>query len=317
MVTAAAPEFADLASYQRGTDLAAYRAGGHHRVGLKATQGATYVTPDFAGWWRQAPGLGLARVAYHFADGADVGAQAAHFLGAVGPRGPRDRLAVDAEWPDRPTAADGRRIAALIAEIANRGGTPGMVYGSPYWLTAAGLLPAMLPPDWRWLWIAHYGVTEPAVPAGWSRGQILAWQFTDRAPTAGVPAPCDRSRVLREWLTTGDDMPTAAELVDELERRVLAGMRLAETDTVGLASTNPWEILGRTYLKAGDLQDPKMTGLAADFAALRAEIRTLAGGGIVDTGDLMAVVATLPRSDLAALITHCAGLLAGTTTGGT
>jgi hypothetical protein len=258
-------EFADLAVYARA---------GHDRVGLKATQGTGYIAPDFAVWWRQAPGLGLGRLVYHYADGASVGAQAAHFLSTVGPRGPRDVLAVDAEWPDAPTAADGRRVAALVGELANRGATTGMVYSRASWLAAAQLLPAMLPAGWRWLWLAHYGVRTPAIPAGWTSDQVLAWQFTDRAPTAGVPAPCDRSRVLREWLPEGDDMPTAQEIA--------AAVWAAAPPTEGvdrpIAKSRMDQVLAEAYNKAGSIQSPLLRDLAANVADGRREISALRSG---------------------------------------
>jgi GH25 family lysozyme M1 (1,4-beta-N-acetylmuramidase) len=267
-------EFADLASYQHGTDLAAYARAGHDRIGLKATQGTSYIAPDLAVWWRQAGALGLARLAYHYADAADPGAQAGHFLSTVGPRGPRDVLAVDAEWSASPKAADGRRTAALVGELANRGATTGMVYSRASWLTAAQLLPAMLPAGWRWLWLAHYGVKTPAIPAGWTSEHLRAWQFTDRAPTAGVPGPCDRSRVLREWLPEGDDMPTAQEIA--------AAVWAAAPPTEGvdrpIAKSRMDQVLAEAYNKAGAIQKPQLTDLAANVADARSELASLRAG---------------------------------------
>lgn len=267
-------EFADLASYQRGADLAAYARAGHDRVGLKATQDADYIAPDFAVWWRQAPGLGLARLVYHYAKGAPVGAQASHFLGTVGPRGPRDVLSVDAEWPEQPTAADGRRVAALIGELANRRATTGMVYSRAAWLTAAQLLPAMLPAGWRWLWLAEYGVKTPRIPPGWQPDQVLAWQFTDRAPTDGVPGPCDRSRVLREWLPEGDDMPTAQEIATA----VWAAAPPTEFVDRAVAKPSMGAVLAETYNKAGNIQAPLLKDLGANVADGRRELSALRAG---------------------------------------
>ena len=52
-------EFADIASYQRGADLAAYERAGHDRILLKATEVTGYLNPVFTTRWRLAGELDL------------------------------------------------------------------------------------------------------------------------------------------------------------------------------------------------------------------------------------------------------------------
>jgi lysozyme len=204
-------DFADLAHpYQKGADLGAYRAGGHDRVVLKATQGVDYVNPLYAQWAARCAALSLPFGAYHYATGDDAETQVAHFLSTLDAGHMPWWLIVDCEWkkPADTTPADGRHVADTLNRLANRGAEFGHIYGSPAWIAAAQLLPAMVPAGWRVLWLASYGTTQLKVPAGWAPEAVAAWQYTNAAPTAGVPNPCDRSRVMREWLTPsgGSDM---------------------------------------------------------------------------------------------------------------
>lgn len=44
------------------------------------------------------------------------------------------------------------------------------------------------------LWVAHYGVSKPALPRGWS--SATAWQWSGTAAVAGYPGPADASVLL-------------------------------------------------------------------------------------------------------------------------
>lgn len=77
-------------------------------------------------------------------------------------------------------------------------------------------------------------------------------------------------------------MPTAADIADELERRVLAGMRLAEQPNavptpklLKLSSSNPWEILGRLYFKVGGIEAPTLAGIVEQLTSLRTGLSLL------------------------------------------
>lgn len=286
-------EFADLASYQRGTDLRPYQAAGFDRVMLKATQGRSYISPYFIGWASQAAGLSLPIGAYHFATAADpVPAQATHFLEtlAVLPKPPA-WLALDCEDPApvAATVADGQRVAALAAELTARGATGGQVYGSPAWFTAARLVASMLPPGWRHLWLAEYGTAAPSLPAGWTVDQVEAWQYTAAASTPGVPSPCDRSRVIREWLI-GDDM----EIVD-LDKVATAPGKNGFGGTVVAAC-----VAAETAVNAGNRAADAITPLAAEMATIRTAVALL-----VDSAHPASSTLTDPVGDL---VTRVGGL---------
>lgn len=207
-------DFADLSDHQDTANIDAIRRGGDDRIVLKATEGATYTNRYYTGWAARCATLNLPFGAYHYATTADPDAQAAYFLGVVKAGHMPWWLIVDCEWdePKNATAADGRHVADLVNRLVNRGAPTGWIYGSPAWINAAQLLPAMLPAGWRILWLASYGTSQLKVPAGWLPQSVAAWQYTNAALTVGVPTPCDRSRVMREWLPSGGTDMELAEL---------------------------------------------------------------------------------------------------------
>lgn len=217
--------FADISHHQATVDLAAYKAAGHDRVCIKATGGATdgtlrYVDPEFAGRWRQAGDLGLHRIAYHYARNNNPGAAELAWcldrLTAAGGMRPGDVLCYDQEdtLPGGSTLARQRTREFVTAAVAARI-TTGWIYSGKWYLDPAGVRAADLPAGWQRLWISDYtaGQADGAieVPAGWSRAQFVARQFTDQATVPGVAGGCDYSRVLIDWINTGDDSMSASD----------------------------------------------------------------------------------------------------------
>jgi len=241
------PDFADIASYQAGANLATYRASGPDRILIKASQGVSGTpNPYFPDWWNTAGSVGLVRGAYHFATTGHTPAdEASNFLAkvqAAGGVGPTDWLCIDAESPSNPTFAHGAYIAAIVTALVSAGHTSGVIYSGTWWLRPAGLTAAMLPPGWRQLHIADYSTTPDGsigLPPGWTRDQIVARQYTSAATQPGIPGPSDRSRVLHEWLPVFGglvlDDPTANQLVGLVQKALNTGTGVGQQDW---ASTN-------------------------------------------------------------------------------
>lgn len=260
--------FTDISSHQKGADLAAYAAAGHDRILLKATEGAGYVNPHFAAWWRLAGELGMARGAYHYArPSRSTGmAEADHFVRtilAVGFR-PRDWVCLDVEDPD----ATGRRAAAhaveFCARMVERGFTDGVIYSGTWYLQPSGLTAAMLPVGWRRLHIAAYNAIPDdrvPLPPGWGREQVAARQYTSAASQPGIPGGSDASRVVHEWLTTTalpilpkEDVVTEQDKID-IANRVLDALRAQVFDVQPpIRQSNAGQVIGAAYNKIGDLQ---------------------------------------------------------------
>jgi lysozyme len=212
--------FADLSHHQAGVDLAAYRAAGHDRVVLKATEGPSFVDPAFVARWREAGRLRLVRVAYHFARAANSGtAECDHFMRTVRAAGLEqdDWLCLDVEDTETPgrAAAHAREFTTHAVQL---GRPDGLVYTGRWYADPNKVTAATFPPGWRRLWLSDYGRKADAditLPAGWSRAQLAARQYTDGAEVAGVRSRCDHSRVLNDWLQPAGkpttDPPTQQE----------------------------------------------------------------------------------------------------------
>jgi lysozyme len=217
--------FADISHHNANVDLAKYKAAGHDRIVIKATEGTGFIDPMFRTRWMEAGKLGLKRVAYHFARAKFNGANEFDFFYRIvqeaGGFGPKDSACLDVEDPDTPD-----RAAAEMKEFVNRavakGITRGLIYTYNYYGVHHAIAPSQLPVGWRHMWMADYtpgqADSDIELGAGWTRDQVVARQYTDRAIVAGIGST-DYSRLEHEWLTavdavstTEDDLPTPADV---------------------------------------------------------------------------------------------------------
>ncbi len=223
--------FADISHHQAAVDLDAYAAGGHRIIVMKATESDTWTDATFADRWRRAGQLGLTRVAYAFLRTPVGGArQFDHLLAVVNAAGglkPGDLLCQDVEdvgyGPDDPTrAARIARAAACSVEFTSRAvaaGFPvGWTYTGRWYAGPAGLTAALLPPGWRRLWISDTTPDVVELPAGWTRDQVVAVQYTDHADLPGIPGT-DASILLGALEV---DMLTLDEIVKAVHADVAA-----------------------------------------------------------------------------------------------
>lgn len=158
-------------------------------VYAKCSQGLTFTDATFAKRLRNATYAGLRHFGgYHFATpGVGSPERQADRLLALAPLAPgRLRPCLDAEWNG--LGLNAGQLAAwylgFVLRVKRRSGYWPTLYGSP------GLLGpwTVLHPEVFGrcpLWVAHYGVTHPSIPAPWSHA--AAWQWTDRFkdPAAG------------------------------------------------------------------------------------------------------------------------------------
>jgi Lyzozyme M1 (1,4-beta-N-acetylmuramidase) len=217
--------FADISHHNGTPDLAKYKAAGHERIVIKATEGTGFTDPMFKANWQAAGKAGLKRVAYHFARAKFNGAAEFDFfyktVQAAGGFGPKDSACLDVEDPDTPD-----RAAAEMKEFVNRavakGITRGLIYTYNYYGVHHAIAPSQLPVGWRHMWMADYTVgqadSDIELGAGWTRDQVVARQYTDRAIVAGIGST-DYSRLEHEWLTAVDaeSVTLTPEQLEEME----------------------------------------------------------------------------------------------------
>lgn len=149
-------------------------------------------TPDalFPRNWETLGEIGLTRGAYfYFHPNIDAEAQAEWFLSVCEPDARALPPAIDLETVDGlrgPTTAEDALKWLTVVEGA--WGRECVVYVSPgfyeqYLTSGAAELGK------RHLWVAHYGVPKPRVPAAWSAW--LLWQHSETGSVPGCPGAVD------------------------------------------------------------------------------------------------------------------------------
>ena len=180
------PEAADAqaqgidVSHDQGTvDWATVAQVGYVFTFIKATDGETYVDPDFAQNWTGAAAAGVLRGAYHFFRAEDPPqAQVNLFWQTVGGNGELP-LVVDVEETMGVSAATlVSNLTQFLAALEQASGRMPMIYTGPnFWnslgTTAFGGYP---------LWVAEYGVSQPALPDGWA-----SWAFWQHSESGSIP----------------------------------------------------------------------------------------------------------------------------------
>jgi lysozyme len=180
----------DVSGYQGPVDWAAAKAAGIAFAFARVSDGTGYPDTEFATNWPALRAAGVVRGAYQFFRPAeDPAAQARIFLAMLSSAGglrPGDLPPViDVEVTDDTTDAtiQAHMQAWVDAMQAGTGRQP-IVYASPSfaWHLGTGF--------WSYpLWVASWGVSCPALPAGWSSWTF--WQKSDVGTVQGIAGAVD------------------------------------------------------------------------------------------------------------------------------
>lgn len=183
----------DVSHYQGRIDWERVARSGHHFVIAKATEGRTYIDQRYLRNKSQAEANQLAFGAYHFArpdkGPFDAVREANHFLDVA-------RLEPGNVIPVLDLETTGglshRRLTRWILQwlrrVRDRIGVRPMVYTSSLgWAERTGDTTAVVKAGFDTLWVAHWGVRRPSLPArewgghGWS-----IWQQSDCGSVPGI-----------------------------------------------------------------------------------------------------------------------------------
>ncbi|HYP38275.1 MAG TPA: glycoside hydrolase family 25 protein [Stellaceae bacterium] len=181
----------DISHWDGTIDWDAVKASGLvDGVIIKATEGHTWVDPEFFANLRGAERVDLPYAVYHFCDANPPAAQAAHFLQLVSCL-PFLALDVEANGSNTITVA---QTAEIVTRLGMVRGTLPLLYINRYGPDGIGTgLPNRVLSKCQ-LWLPEYG-TRPVPPLGWSNYTL--WQYTDQGVVPGVPGDngfCDLSR---------------------------------------------------------------------------------------------------------------------------
>ncbi len=201
---------AELAANPRGVDVSSFNGSGINwraaaSVGksfayVKATEGTGYTNPDFASQYNGSYDAHFIRGAYHFArpDVSDGAVQANYFIdhgGGWSADGVTLPGALDIEYNPYGSECYGKSAAGMVSWVhgfvnqykARTGRDPVIYTTADWWDTCTGRSTAFA--STNPLWVADYGVSVPALPAGW--GFYTFWQYSSTGAVSGMPGHTD------------------------------------------------------------------------------------------------------------------------------
>ncbi|KAK7678321.1 hypothetical protein QCA50_018669 [Cerrena zonata] len=193
LVKRAAPKGIDVSHYQGNVNFKTVKANGLSFAYIKATEGTTFIDPNFSNNYIAATNAGLIRGGYHFAhpDTSSGATQAKYFL-AHGGGWTSDGItlpgALDIEYG--PTSeCYGLSASAMVSWIKDFSNTyhssvgvyPVIYTTTDWWKTCTGNSAAFA--STNPLWIAHYSSSIGTLPAGWPFATF--WQYADSGPNPG------------------------------------------------------------------------------------------------------------------------------------
>lgn len=200
---AAAPAYlegVDVSHFNGSPDWAAANADGAQFAIAKATEGQTFTDEEYARNMAEADAIGLPFTAYHFArpdtTANDAVLEADHFLAVSNLRGrhlvPVLDLEVNGGLGPRKLRAWAK---AWLARVEANLGVKPIIYTSPsFWKDRMGNSRWFADHGYR-LWIAHWNVTQPTVPAhNWGGHGWTLWQYDNCGTVAGIQGCVDLDR---------------------------------------------------------------------------------------------------------------------------
>ncbi|KAI0262557.1 glycoside hydrolase family 25 protein [Gloeopeniophorella convolvens] len=194
LVKRADPQGIDVSHFQGTISWGTVAADGVAFAFIKATEGTTFLDPNFSANYNGATGAGLIRGAYHFAHpDASSGATQANYFLAHGGGWSSDGItlpgALDLEANPSGAECYGLSTSAMVAWISDFSNTyhaatgvyPVIYTTTSWWTSCTGNSAAF--GGTNPLWIARYASSIGTLPAGWSVASF--WQYADSGPNPG------------------------------------------------------------------------------------------------------------------------------------
>ncbi|HEY4228262.1 MAG TPA: glycoside hydrolase family 25 protein [Candidatus Limnocylindrales bacterium] len=194
-------EGVDVSHYQGTIDFAKVAAAGKSFVIAKATEGIGYTDPNWTKNLAAATAAGLRVTGYHFArpDGNPTKPvqEADWFVSQLqlAPGMVVPALDLERSGGMSPTALQAW-VGAWLGEVYAKTGVRPMIYTSPsFWHTALNNTSMFADQGYTVLWIAHWFVGKPSVPANnWGNHSWTFWQYDDCGKVPGISGCVDLDR---------------------------------------------------------------------------------------------------------------------------
>ncbi|RLC78560.1 MAG: glycoside hydrolase [Chloroflexi bacterium] len=233
----------DVSRWQGDINWEMVAAAGYRFAIVRATIGNYYTDPRFYGNWSGAGDAGLLVSAYHVVTPEHpADSQVDRFLDVLGDRKADLPLVLDVELsrgisPAGITAC----VRDCVQKVEQQDGRKPIIYTAG-WFWNHKVLES---PEWAEcdLWVAHYGVSTPTLPTGWSEWKF--WQHSEKGQVPGIAAATD----LNQFNGSYDDLLACANAEPEPEPQPSAGLRARVTASRLNVRSGP----GVNYSDVGDL----------------------------------------------------------------
>ena len=217
-------EGVDVSHWQGTITWSKVAAAGKKFAIIKATEDANYIDPTFATNHAAAKAAGLWTGAYHFARPSTASGDAileADWFAAHAGLGAGDLIpALDLEDSGGLSVANLQTwVKTFLDEVTLKVGMRPMIYTSPsFWRTYMGDSHALADAGYQTLWVAHWGVTSPSVPANnWGGHGWTFWQYTSSGTVDGITGRVDLDRF------NGTDLTPQAYSIFKLAASIPSG----------------------------------------------------------------------------------------------
>ncbi|HEY8871231.1 MAG TPA: GH25 family lysozyme, partial [Candidatus Limnocylindrales bacterium] len=235
-------EGVDVSHWQGTIDWTKVAGAGKAFAMMKATDGETFVDSMYSTNHAGARAAGVRVGAYHFAEPSSTAAeaivQADWFVNHIGYL-PGDLVpALDLEVTDGLSASQLQAwVGYWLNEVTAKLGIKPMIYTSPsFWRTYMGDTATFANQGYTVLWVAHWFVTTPSVPANnWGGHSWTFWQYTNCGTVSGISGCVDLDRYNGTDLT-----PVTYRVTDTTGPTVVApASRVYAVTTLGGTTTVP------------------------------------------------------------------------------
>ncbi len=190
----------DVSHWQGAPAWRQVKNSGINFVIAKASEGDTLTDGQYKRNRKRAQKLGLPFTAYHFArpdkTANDAIIEADNFIAGAGLRGRNLVPVLDLEDSGGLGVRQLRRwVRAWLARVDARLGVKALIYTNPsFWRDRMGDTQWFANKGYR-LWVAHWQVDQPSVPAGnWAGNGWTFWQYDNCGAVAGIGGCVDSDR---------------------------------------------------------------------------------------------------------------------------
>ena len=240
--TSAPLEGIDVSHWQGTIDWVKVAGAGKRFAIIKATDSTDFVDDRYVFNHTNAKANGLWTGAYHFArpdaSAGDAVAEADWFASHIGLSAGDLIPALDLEQNGGlGVTALQTWVKAFLDRVTSVTGVKPMIYTSPnFWKNSMGDSRALADAGYKTLWVAHWGVSAPTVPAqNWGGNGWTFWQYTSDGSVPGISGRVDLDRY------NGTDFAPVAYSSFKLSATVPSGgvkQGRSSTATVGIIRTN-------------------------------------------------------------------------------